>query len=308
MVYGFCREAVWLHVVVTGGCGFIGGRLVERLIGEGFRVTVLDNLSRASPRVLERLKNLNRVEVKIVDVRCFEKVLSYLQGEGVFHLAALTDAEESQHFKDLYWSVNVDGTVNVLEVASRKGMKMLFTSSAAVYGELERYAREDDPVNPANFYGVTKLEAEKKCLKYSDKIEVTILRLFNVYGEDARSGVIKNFLEAVYSGRPLTVYGDGMYVRDFIYVDDVVEGIIRAYYTSSKNPRILNIGSGKPVVIRDLAEFIDSRVGVGIVHREPRNVDVRYSVADISRALHELGWKPRVDLYDWILDKLEVIR
>jgi nucleoside-diphosphate-sugar epimerase len=295
-----------MDAVVTGGCGFIGSHLVEFLLENGFRVKVIDNLYRASVDVFEKFSGMDNVEVEVIDVRDSCRLTKALTGNVVFHLAALTDVEESEIEKSSYWSVNVVGTINVLNAALERSMKVVYASSAAVYGELKNPAVEDMTPNPLNFYGYTKLEAEKECLRYSNSVDVTILRLFNVYGERARAGVVKKFLESASLHRPLTVYGDGENVRDFIYVGDVVEAFYKAYIEKSASGKIINIGSGRPVKIRELAEYIDEKTGVGISYREPRKNDVRYSVADISSAEKILSWKPRTDLFRWISEKLGV--
>ncbi|MCL7386921.1 MAG: NAD-dependent epimerase/dehydratase family protein [Thaumarchaeota archaeon] len=295
-----------MDAVVTGGCGFIGSHLVEFLLENGFRVKVIDNLYRASVDVFEKFSGMDNVEVEVIDVRDSCRLTKALTGDVVFHLAALTDVEESEIEKSSYWSVNVVGTINVLNAALERSMKVVYASSAAVYGELKNPAVEDMTPNPLNFYGYTKLEAEKECLRYSNSVDVTILRLFNVYGERARAGVVKKFLESASLHRPLTVYGDGENVRDFIYVGDVVEAFYKAYIEKSASGKIINIGSGRPVKIRELAEYIDEKTGVGISYREPRKNDVRYSVADISSAEKILSWKPRTDLFRWISEKLGV--
>ncbi|MCL7383935.1 MAG: NAD-dependent epimerase/dehydratase family protein [Thaumarchaeota archaeon] len=298
--------SLWMDAVVTGGCGFIGSHLVEFLLENGFRVKVIDNLYRASVDVFEKFSGMDNVEVEVIDVRDSCRLTKALTGDVVFHLAALTDVEESEIEKSSYWSVNVVGTINVLNAALERSMKVVYASSAAVYGELKNPAVEDMTPNPLNFYGYTKLEAEKECLRYSNSVDVTILRLFNVYGERARAGVVKKFLESASLHRPLTVYGDGENVRDFIYVGDVVEAFYKAYIEKSASGKIINIGSGRPVKIRELAEYIDEKTGVGISYREPRKNDVRYSVADISSAEKILSWKPRTDLFRWISEKLGV--
>lgn len=295
-----------MDAVVTGGCGFIGSHLVEFLLEKGFRVKIIDNLSRASVDVYNKFTRMNNLEIEVVDIRDKNRLSKALSGEVVFHLAALTDVEESEMDKPSYWDVNFLGTVNILDIAAKKKIKVVYASSAAVYGELDKPATEDMSLNPLNFYGLTKLEAEKECLRHSDSIDVVILRLFNVYGERARAGVVKNFLESVYLHKPLIIYGSGENVRDFVYVGDVVEGFYKAYMKESISGNVFNIGSGKPIIIKDLAEYINDRKNVGIVYKEPRKSDVRYSVADISRTHRMLSWEPKVDLFRWISEKIGV--
>ncbi|MCS7125800.1 MAG: NAD-dependent epimerase/dehydratase family protein [Aigarchaeota archaeon] len=294
-----------MDVVVTGGCGFIGGHLVEYLLEKGFKITVIDNLSRSSLEMVKKFSNLSSVELKIIDIREYQRLFDSISGDVVFHLAALTDVVESEVDRSSYWNVNVVGTINVLNTALKKNMKMVYASSAAVYGDLDKPAREDLNLNPINFYGYTKLKAEEKCLEYLDKIDITILRLFNVYGERARAGVVKNFLDSVRNRRPLIVYGDGESVRDFVHVKDVVEAFYKAYINPSSSGKTINIGSGKPVKIGELARFINEKTMVGIIYKESRKNDIRYSVADISSAEAFLNWRPKIDLFEWLSEKLK---
>lgn len=293
-----------MDVVVTGGCGFIGGHLVEYLLEKDFKITIIDNLSNSSPYIVEKLSKLSKVNLKIIDIRDQKRLVDSMSGDTVFHLAALTDVVEGENNKRDYWDVNVVGTINVLNAASKKNMRVIYASSAAVYGDLDRPAREDLSPKPLNFYGYTKLKAEEKCIEYLDRVETSIIRLFNVYGERARAGVIKNFLDSVTSRIPLTLHGDGESIRDFVYVKDVVEAFYRVYANRSTTGKIINIGSGKPVKIKELARFIDERTGVGVVFGESRRNDIRYSVADISLARRLLDWRPEKDLFEWLSEKL----
>ena len=295
-----------MRALVTGGAGFIGGHLVEKLVERGWDVIVFDNLERAS---LETLRSLPpEAELRRVDVRDLDSMKRYVDDvDVVFHLAALTDVVESEAKRDEYWSVNVLGTENVLKVARDLGAKLVFTSSAAVYGELDEAAREDLKPNPISFYGVTKLEGEKLCRRYREEygVDVVVLRLFNVFGERARGGVVKIFLERAREGKPLIIYGDGEAVRDFIYVRDVVEAFLRASREGRAFGEVINIGSGKPVKIRELAEFISAISGVKIEHVEGRSEEILFSLANISKAKNILNWTPKVELFEWIKAQLK---
>lgn len=290
-----------MRALVTGGAGFIGGHLVEELVKHGWGVIIFDNLERAS---LETLKALPpAAELRRIDVRDLESMKRYVDDvDVIFHLAALVDVIESEVKRDEYWGVNVIGTENVLEIAKDIGAKLVFASSAAVYGELNEAAREDLKPNPINFYGITKLECEKLCMKYYEEhgIETVILRLFNVFGERAKTGVVKIFLERAKEGKPLIIYGDGEAVRDFIYVGDVVDASIKAALSKNSSGRILNIGSGKPIKVRELAEVIAKETGVEIIHKPERKGEIRFSLADISLAKKLLNWNPRIYLIDWL--------
>ena len=298
-----------MKALVTGGAGFIGGHLVERLIKWGWDVIVFDNFERAS---LETLRNLPpEAELRRVDVRDLETMRRHVHDiDTVFHLAALTDVVESEVRSDEYWSVNVLGTENVLRIARELDAKLIFTSSAAVYGELDRAAREDLKPNPLSFYGVTKLEGERLCMRYYRRygVEVVVLRIFNVFGERARSGVVKIFLERARRGEPLIIYGDGGAIRDFIYVKDVVDALIKAALSKRVSGEILNIGSGKPIRVRDLAKIVAEETGVEIIHEPERRGEIRFSLADISLAKRLLNWNPKTHLIDWLRNSLRSMR
>ena len=295
-----------MRALVTGGAGFIGGHLVEKLIERGWDVIVFDNFERASLETLRALPP--EAELRRIDVRDLGAMKKYVDDvDVIFHLAALTDVVESEAKRDEYWSVNVLGTENVLKIARDLGAKLVFTSSAAVYGELDEAAREDLKPNPISFYGVTKLEGEKLCRRYREEygVDVVVLRLFNVFGERARGGVVKIFLERAREGKPLIIYGDGEAVRDFIYVRDVVEAFLRASREGRAFGEVINIGSGKPVKIRELAEFISAISGVKIEHVEGRSEEILFSLANISKAKNILNWTPKVELFEWIKAQLK---
>lgn len=294
-----------MRALVTGGTGFIGGHLVERLVKQGWDVIVFDSFERAS---LETLKTLpSEAELRRIDVRDLKSMKRYVDDvDVIFHLAALTDVVESEVKKDEYWNVNVMGTENVLKIAKDVSAKLVFTSSAAVYGELSDVAREDLKPNPISFYGATKLEGEKLCMRYHEEYgtDIVVLRLFNVFGERARGGVVKIFLERAREGKPLIIYGDGEAVRDFIYVGDVVDALIKAALSEKASGRILNIGSGKPTKVRELAEVVAKETGVKIIYESERRGEIKFSLADISLAKKMLNWNPKIYLIDWIRSSL----
>mgnify|MGYP000501121779 CR=1 FL=1 len=294
-----------MRVLVTGGAGFIGGHLVEKLVERDWDVIVFDSFERAS---LETLKTLpSEAELRRIDIRDLKSMKRYVDDvDVIFHLAALTDVVESEVKKDEYWNVNVMGTENVLKIAKDVSAKLVFTSSAAVYGELSDVAREDLKPNPISFYGATKLEGEKLCMRYHEEYgtDIVVLRLFNVFGERAKGGVVKIFLERAREGKPLIIYGDGEAVRDFIYVGDVVDALIKAALSEKASGRILNIGSGKPTKVRELAEVVAKETGVKIIYESERRGEIKFSLADISLAKKLLNWSPKIYLIDWIRSSL----
>lgn len=291
-----------VRVLVTGGAGFIGSRLVAKLAREGNDVVVLDNFSTGRESNLKGLDG--RVRVIKGDVRNPSDVEKAVQGaEGIVHLAALIDVAESVEKPRLYFDVNVYGTLNVLEAAKEAGV-FVFASSAAVYGDpLRLPVREDDPLKPLSPYGATKVAGEALVHAYAAMrgFRPVILRLFNVFGPNqsrAYAGVVTEFVKRVLRGEPPVIYGDGTQSRDFVFVDDVVEYFARALHMESVRG-VYNVGSGKAVSVLELAEAVARVVGkpeLKPIHAPPRPGDIKHSVADISRAVRDFGYSPRTRL------------
>ena len=290
-----------LRVLVTGGAGFIGSHLARELVSLGYEVRVLDNLSRGS---LENLGDaLGCVELVIGDVRDPEVTARAVAGvDAVVHLAALVDVEESIRFPELYTEVNLVGTLNLVR-ASRRVDTFVFSSSASVYGDPMRVPiPETHPLSPKSPYATSKAAAELYIKTYSNLygFRYVILRLFNVYGprqSRSYSGVVAEFIRRALRGEPPVIHGDGEQTRDFVYVSDVVKAMVAALKT--KVSGVYNVGSGTPTRIVDLAYAVLRVVGVGNLRpefREARPGDVKHSVADISKAARELGFRPTVDL------------
>ncbi len=300
-----------MRVLVTGGAGFIGSHLVRALISKGFKVRVVDDLSRGSLRSLDPF--LDSIEFVRGDVRDGYLVSGLVRGvDVVVHLAALVDALESMGNPGLYNEVNVGGTLNVC-MASRNVKVLVYASSAAVYGEpLELPVREDHPLNPVNPYGASKVAGEAYVKAYSNVYgyKPVILRIFNVYGPGqtkSYAGVIEEFKRRIRRGQPLAIYGDGLQTRDFIHVFDVVEAIVKAIEVEEARG-VYNIGSGRAITIRELAELMASIAGrrdLEIHYAEPRSGDIRRSQADISKAVRELRFKPRITLEEGLRQFLQ---
>jgi len=291
-----------LRVLVTGGVGFIGSHLVGVLIRTGHQVRVLDNLSTGS---IENLADvLDAIEFVRGDVRDYGVVESAVRDvDAVVHLAALIDVAESVEKPDLYFDVNVIGTYNVTK-ASRSINTFVFASSSAVYGEPIRVPiPEDHPLMPKSPYAASKVSGEAFVQAFANQygFRPVILRLFNVYGPKqsrAYAGVIIEFIRRVSRGEPPVIFGDGEQTRDFIHVSDVVEAIMLSLRNEGVRG-VFNIGSGEGVTINRLANLILKLMGredLRPIYAPPRPGDIRYSIADITRARKELGFKPKVGL------------
>jgi len=293
-----------LRILVTGGAGFIGSHLVRALVMAGHSVRVLDNLSTGS---LDNLRDvIASIEFIKGDVRDYETVEGAVRGvDVVIHLAALIDVAESIAKPDLYFDVNVRGTYSVLK-ASKGVSVFVFASSSAVYGEAVRLPiPEDHPLNPKSPYAASKISGEAFVMAFSELygFRPVILRLFNVYGPKqsrAYAGVIIEFIRRVSRGEPPVIFSDGEQTRDFVHVNDVVNAIMLAL-GNDKARGIYNIGSGIATSINKLAKIILNVMGredLRPIYAPPRPGDIRHSVADITKAIKELNYRPNVDLKD----------
>jgi len=281
------------RVLVTGGMGFIGSHLVEALLKEGYEVFVLDR--HVPSRFDEKPIVIN---ADIIDKKRLDSVADELGSiDYVFHLAAQVSVAFGEKNPDENRKINVEGTGNVLELAKTSNAQgFIFFSSAAVYGNaMSLPIKESDSAQPINQYGLSKLEAEKLCMEYSDFFNVTIIRPFNVYGTRQKPGndVVSVFIDKINKGETLTVFGEGEQTRDFIFVDDIVSVSLSAMKNSDAYSGIFNVGTGKETKIKDLAEMLMKIIGkkVSIDYEKERPGEIKRSVADISK-LHELGFNP----------------
>ncbi len=291
------------RALVTGGAGFIGSNVVHRLVAEGVPVTVLDDLSTG------HAANLAGLPVSLVpgDIRDAPAVAAVMRGvTHVFHLAASVGNVKSVENPLADASVNVLGTLTVLEAARREGVRaVVYSSSAATFGELVTMPiAEDHPQNPDSPYGVSKLAAEKQVLCFGRLygFRAVCLRYFNVYGVnqryDAYGNVIPIFAERLCAGLPLTIYGDGEQTRDFVNVRDVAEANVRAALREVPGG-VYNIGCGQSITINRLAEWLQRAAGVeaeAVRHVAPRPGEVRHCRADIAKARAALGFEPAADM------------
>ncbi len=278
------------RVLITGGSGFIG-RHVAAAFKETHDVRILDLDASGSEKG---------------DVSDERAVKTAMAGgvDCVVHLAALASVQKSLQEPDLARRWNVDGTRIVLEQALNAGVRsVVFASSCAVYGDSTPPLGEDVPVLPLSLYAETKVAGEQLCRSFSQRgLNACVLRLFNVYGSGQRldsdyAAVIPVFMNAAKEGRPLTIYGDGLQTRDFVFVADVVDAIRKAAFLPQRFG-VFNIGSGRATSVLDLAEKIKSIAGSSspIVHAPARTGEVRQSRADVSKAASELGFKASVGL------------
>ncbi len=302
-----------MNIVVTGGAGFIGSHIVEYLIKRGDSITVIDNLYGGSKENLSAIiDKINFVQMDIQDFDSLKKIFKNV--EGVYHEAALASVQESFFKLDEYHDVNVHGTENIFKLAKEFGFKVVFASSSSVYGNsTEIPIKEDSPKRPINPYAQTKLDDEFLAEKYA-KLGVNVigLRYFNVYGErqsENYAGVIKKFLENIQNHKPLIINGDGLQVRDFVYVGDVVRANVLALESNVKSA-FINIGTGVTISVLELANQIINSSGLSLkpIHSNALKGDVRASQADISLAKKLLNWEPKIKLKDWLNETVSKIK
>jgi UDP-glucose 4-epimerase len=296
-------------VLVTGGAGFIGSHLVDKLVGNGCTVRVIDNLSTGNMANIKAQVENSKVDFVNGDIRDASLVNQVIKDvDSVFHLAAQTSVPLSVKNPRLTYETNVTGTLNLLAAsAKRKVDKFVLASTCAVYGE-PQYVPEDEkhPTCPLSPYAETKLAGERYLLGFHERQLCcsVVLRFFNVYGPrqglNDYSGVITRFIERAKKNMPLTVYGDGSQTRDFVNVHDLVNAIVASVEKPEAEGEIINVGSGKETSINELAKIILelSNSNAKISHETPREGDIKHSYADISKAGKLLGYRPSVSLTD----------
>jgi len=297
-------------VLVTGGAGFIGSHLVAALLGGGREVVVLDDFDDFYDPAIKRRNvaalagpGLRVVEGDIRDTALVDRLFSDERFHSVIHLAARAGVRPSIEQAALYTSVNLDGTTCLLEAARRHGVeRFVFGSSSSVYGNNPKVPfAEDDPVDhPVSPYAATKKAGELLCYTHHHLhgLHVACLRFFTVYGPRQRPEMaIHKFTRLLWQGKDVEQYGDGTSARDYTYVSDIVDGILRAW-ERCRGYRVYNLGGSRTVTLSDLLAKIAERLEVPArVRAMPAQPgDVERTWADVSRARQELGWEPRVDL------------
>lgn len=296
-------------VLVTGGAGFIGSHLVDRLLVEGFEVTVLDDFSAGRMENISCHKDVEAfclVRGDVRDVGLVEKVVEDV--DVVFHEAALVDVALSVENPVLFNEVNVMGTLNLLKACVDSDVeRFVFASSAAVYGDSKPAEKREDMLpEPISPYGVSKLAAESHVRVFNRLygLETVCLRYFNVYGPrqglaSSYSGVITAFISRLLKGQPPVIYGDGRQSRDFVHVDDVVSANLLALEKENVVGGVFNIGSGNAVSVCELAKILQKITNterLKPVFTEPRAGDIKHCSGDISKAEGLMGFHPKVRL------------
>ena len=298
-------------VLVTGGAGFIGSHLLEALLARGSDAATVDNFDDFYSPAIKR-RNLDEVlrrgnvrlfEADIRDASALEKVFEAVRPEVVIHLAARAGVRPSIEQPALYESVNVGGTVNLLNLARDFGVrKFAFISSSSVYGATSRVPFVEDQVEmrPVSPYAATKLAGELMCYTYSHlfQLPVVCLRIFTVYGPRQRPDLaIHKFAALIEAGKPISLFGDGGTSRDYTFVDDIVAGILAAVEYRSQFD-VFNLGNSHPCKLSELVQLLENALGkpATVKSLPPQPGDVPITWSDISKARRLLGYEPRVPL------------
>jgi UDP-glucose 4-epimerase len=291
-----------MHVLVTGGAGFIGSHLVRGLERAGHTVRVLDNLSTGKPQNLAGTQ-ADLVSGDLLDVKAVSASVSGVQ--AVFHLAALGSVARSVEAPEISNSINVGGTLNVLNAARAAGVKrVIYASSSSVYGDTPTLPKHEEMTpSPSSPYGVSKLAAELYCRVFAGVygMETISLRYFNVFGprQDPQSlyaAVVPRFTTRMLAGQSPVVFGDGEQTRDFTYVDNVVQANLLALNATRGFGQAMNVAAGGRVSLNDLFSRLKPLTGYkgGAEYRERRAGDIRDSYAAIDKARDLIGYGPVV--------------
>jgi UDP-glucose 4-epimerase len=302
------------RALVTGGAGFVGSHLVDRLLADGYGVCVVDDLSTGSANNVSPKAEFQRVD--ICDPTPLHGVVARFRPDVVFHAAAQTDVRRSVREPDYDARVNVVGGLNVLRAAAAAGARrIVYASSAAVYGNPARIpVLETEPTRPISEYGASKLAFEHYLGAYSARglIEYAALRFANVYGprqgSTGEAGVVSIFTRQMMAGEPVTIFGDGSKTRDYVYVGDVVEATVRA--AAGPSGVVANLGWGREVSDLELFRAVAAAAGYTAkpTYAPDRPGDVARSCLDGAVAQRTWGWRPSVTLADGVRLVVEYAR
>jgi UDP-glucose 4-epimerase len=312
--------AKFSRILVTGGAGFIGSHIVDRLLKEGYEVRVMDDLSCGLMENVAQHQGNKNFQFVEGDIRNFEDVKKAVEDvDVVFHEAGLVGIIVSVQNPLLAHEVNATGTLNLLEASSQLDVeRFVFASSAAVYGNASRPRKKEEmALEPTSSpYAISKLAAEN-CVKVFNELyglETVSLRYFNVYGPRQRvdistayGSVIGLFLNRLLRNMPPLVFGDGKQRRDFVYIEDIVEANMLALHGNNIGGQIFNIGTGVDVSINEVAKILKELLKISLqdVHEAPRPPDIRRGFADITKARKLLGYLPKFFIREGLMDLVE---
>ncbi|MDO8633682.1 MAG: SDR family NAD(P)-dependent oxidoreductase [archaeon] len=294
-------------IVVTGGAGFIGSHIVEKLVGRGFEVSIFDNFSTG---YIENIKSVkDRVKIVRGDIRCPEEVQKAVSGaKAVFHMAAFSYAEESIKKPEEYNRVNIDGTFNVLQACHKESVqRVIFPSTCLVYGANAASGKLEEslPLNTTNPYGLTKVTGENYCRVFTEVygLETVCYRIFNAYGPRMQNRVISKFAALMFQDKPPIINGNGEQKRDFIFVSDIVDGLITGIDAKkSQCGKSYNIGTGKGLNLKKLIKLMNMHMGknVDAIYKDRVKGETDLIIADTALARKELGFAAKIGFNEGI--------
>ena len=309
------------RILVTGGAGFVGSHLVDRLLGDGHEVKVIDDLSYGFMENLVQHKNNKDLHFVKGDIRNLEDVKEAVKDvDAVFHEAGLVGIVVSVKNPVLTHEVNVTGTLNLLKASSEQGVKrFVFASSAAVYGNPSKPKKKENmPLDATGSpYAASKLAAENYVQVFNNLygLETVSLRYFNIYGprqrfdiSNAYGSVILLFLNRLLKNMPPMIFGDGEQKRDFVYIQDVIEANMLALHSKNAIGQVFNIGTGTEVTINEVSRILKELINnteVQDIHTAPRPPDVRRGFADIEKAKKIIGYNPKYSIKKGITDLIK---
>jgi UDP-glucuronate 4-epimerase len=304
-------------ILITGGAGFIGSHLVDRLLSEGdWRVSVVDDfndfydpaIKRANVRRHQQSENYRLFEADIRDHAALKQIFQQESFSCIVHLAARAGVRPSLAQPLLYAETNINGTINLLELAREHGIKQfVFGSSSSVYGINAKVPfSEDDPIRqPISPYAATKAAGELICHTYTHLygIRSVCLRFFTVYGPRQRPDLaIHKFARLISEGKPIPVFGDGTTRRDYTYIDDIIAGVRAAINYDGSEYEVINLGESRTVELRELISLLEKELGTTAkIDRQPLQPgDVPQTFADITKARRVLGYDPQTQFEEGI--------
>jgi nucleoside-diphosphate-sugar epimerase len=305
------------RALVTGGAGFIGSHIVDELVARGIETYVIDNLSTGTLNNLVQHRGNDLLHFMAGDAREAEALLQETNIDIVFHEAAIASVPKSVSHPMLVHDVNVNMTLQMLDSCVKAGVKrFIFASSAAVYGMLERKATEDMVCRPNSPYGAGKLAVEDYLHAYRRTygLETVMLRYFNVYGPRQHysdySGVITIFISKLLEGQQPVIFGDGLQVRDFVHVNDIVQANMLAMESANAVGEMFNVASGRATSILETVEIVKELVGTTNIEHQfapPRPGDMKLGLASIDKIRAMLGYDARVQMQQGLQGVIESI-
>ena len=296
-----------MKIVVTGGAGFLGSHLVDKLIREGEEIIVIDNLFRGQTENIEQHIPNKKFTLLNDEIQNKTKINDALHlADAVIHFASISSVFRSIVEPEIVNTINVTGTLNMLNLCIKEEVQcFIFASSAAVYGgDRNRPLQENDSLHPLSPFAASKIAGEAYCKAYNETygLNTIILRFMNIYGPRITKvyrRVCSKFAEATIRNEPLVIAGDGKQTRDFTYVTDAINAILLALNKKDIKGETFNIGTGKPTTINQLANLY-KKISVNskqeIKHINAKRGDLIYSYADITKAKKKIGYNPKIDV------------